>query len=255
MSNPSNLYPKNFNLWAVIPAAGSGRRFATDALKQYQLLCGQTVLEHSIRALSQLPLSGVVLAIAEDDDLASKLSFATSEHAHFCVGGAERVNSVLNALNYLSTFASPEDWVLVHDAARPCVHIDSLNQLVNVAIEQQQSAILATPVRDTLKKSSQITLDQYFDGASKNLYIAHTVSREDLWQAQTPQIAQLAVLKAVLEQALADGVSITDEASALEHCEYPVHLVMGRADNIKITYPEDLGMAELILTSQQKNKK
>lgn len=232
-------HQKATKLWAVVPAAGSGRRFSTTDLKQYQLIENKTVLEHSIERLNSLALEGYILAIAEGDDIAVKLPLIEKEKAHFCQGGAERVNSVLNALNYLSNIAEPEDWVLVHDAARPCVSHSCLQALVDLAIQQQQSAILAIPVRDTLKRVVHA------------VQITETVSREQLWQAQTPQVAQLGVLKSALEQALLDQVVITDEASALEHIQAPVQVVMGRADNIKITYPSDLDLARLILQTQK----
>lgn len=232
-------HQKQTKLWAVIPAAGSGRRFSATDLKQYQIIQNKTVLEHSIERLSVLPLAGYVLAIAADDDVAQNLALVQKEKAHFCQGGAERVYSVLNALNYLSKIAGDEDWVLVHDAARPCVSPSCLETLYQQAIEHQQSAILAIPVRDTLKRVVQAP------------QITETVSREQLWQAQTPQIAQLGLLKSALEQAIADQVLITDEASALEHIQAPVQVITGRADNIKITYPSDLDLARLILQAQQ----
>lgn len=234
-------HQKQTKLWAVIPAAGSGRRFSATDLKQYQIIQNKTVLEHSIERLSVLPLAGYVLAIAADDDVAQNLALVQKEKAHFCQGGAERVHSVLNALNYLSKIASDEDWVLVHDAARPCVSPSCLETLYQQAIEHQQSAILAIPVRDTLKRVVQAP------------QITETVSREQLWQAQTPQIAQLGLLKSALEQAIADQVLITDEASALEHIQAPVQVITGRADNIKITYPSDLNLARLILQAQQQH--
>lgn len=232
-------HQKQTKLWAVIPAAGSGRRFSATDLKQYQIIQNKTVLEHSIERLSVLPLAGYVLAIAADDDVAQNLALVQKEKAHFCQGGAERVYSVLNALNYLSKIAGDEDWVLVHDAARPCVSPSCLETLYQQAIEHQQSAILAIPVRDTLKRVVQAP------------QITETISREQLWQAQTPQIAQLGLLKSALEQAIADQVLITDEASALEHIQAPVQVITGRADNIKITYPSDLDLARLILQAQQ----
>lgn len=226
-------------LWAIIPAAGSGRRFSQTELKQYQNILDQTVLEHSVARLNQLPLAGYVLAISPEDQLAQKLPLVFTDKAHFCSGGAERVDSVLNALKYLEAFAADDDYVLVHDAARPCILLKSLQDLVEKAQQHNSSAILATPVRDTLKR----VVDQN--------QIETTVSREALWQAQTPQIAKFSVLKAAIEHALAAGINITDEASALEFSQQPVIVVHGRSDNIKITYPEDLQLAELILTAQQ----
>jgi len=225
-------------LWAVIPAAGSGSRFSKTELKQYQYIQNTTVLEHTVRRISQLPLNGYVLAIGTQDTFAQTLAFQDIDKAHFCTGGAERVHSVLNALNHLLNFADENDWVLVHDAARPCVTVDCLNALVEKTIESNHSAILAIPVRDTLK---QVVLDNCID---------KTVSRDLLWQAQTPQIAQIGKLKKAIEYALENNVAITDEASALEYMGETVHVVMGRSDNIKITYPDDLELARLILQSQ-----
>lgn len=225
-------------LWAVIPAAGSGSRFSKTQLKQYQTIQDKTVLEYTIERLNTLPLAGYVLAIGEQDNIAKTLPFIASEKVHFCLGGAERVHSVLNALHYLTTIASDEDYILVHDAARPCVSAENLKDLVEYCMLRDTSAILAIPVRDTLKFAS----DQH---------IQKTVSRDYLWQAQTPQIAKLGTLRHAIENALADQINITDEASALEYAGVSVDVVQGRSDNIKITYPDDLELARLILVSQQ----
>lgn len=231
-------FQPHHKLWAIIPAAGSGSRFSKIELKQYQTIQEQTVLEHTVARLNQLPLAGYVLAIGSQDDVAQTLPFSHKEKAHFCAGGAERVNSVLNALNYLTEIASGNDWVLVHDAARPCVSQNSLIDLVNTATATDQAAILAIPVRDTLKRVVQ------------GHDIETTVDRSTLWQAQTPQMAKLGQLKRAIEQALADDANITDEASALEHVGEAVQVVPGRSDNLKITYPDDLELARLILAVQ-----
>jgi len=225
-------------IWAVIPAAGSGSRFSKTALKQYQIIQGKTVLEHTVSRLNDLPLAGYVLATSADDTVAKTLNLVQPSKAHFCVGGAERVHSVLNALNYLSQIASADDLVFVHDAARPCVTQNCLNRLVNTAIQENSSAILAIPVRDTLKYVVQENA------------IEKTVSRDHLWQAQTPQISRLGILKHAIEKALQDGMTITDEASALEYVGEQVKVVQGRSDNIKITYVDDLELAKLILMAQ-----
>lgn len=225
-------------LWAVIPAAGSGSRFSKTELKQYQNILDKTVLEHTVLRLNTLPLTGYVLAIGAQDHIAKNLPLSHKEKAHFCLGGQERVHSVLNALNYLLEIASEDDWVFVHDAARPCVREVSLKQLVETAISTNTSAILAIQVRDTLKY------------VADNHSIDKTVSRDYLWQAQTPQIAKLGILKNAIEKALVHNIVITDEASALEYAGYDVKVVQGRADNIKITYPDDLVLASLILQSQ-----
>ena len=227
-------------LWAVVPAAGSGRRFSKTALKQYQYIQDLTVLEHTVNRLNTLDLAGCVLAIGADDDVVQTLTFQQQAQAklHFCTGGFERVHSVLNALTYLSGIADENDWVLVHDAARPCVTPQCLENLVQTAIASKQSAILAIPVRDTLKQ------------VQTQHKIEKTVSRDLLWQAQTPQMAKLKILKHAIETALADQVLITDEASALEYINEPVQVVQGRTDNIKITYADDLELARLILQAQ-----
>lgn len=228
-------------LWAVVPAAGSGSRFSKTELKQYQFIENQTVLQHTVNRLHILDLAGCVLAIGEQDTFAKTLSFQRQDKMHFCLGGSERVHSVLNALIYLSDIADEDDWVLVHDAARPCVTSICLQELVRSAIETDTNSILAIPVRDTLKQVQ-----------TKN-QIEKTVNREFLWQAQTPQMAKLKDLQYAIEVALANQVIITDEASALEYINQPVHVVQGRSDNIKITYKDDLELARLILKSQAEN--
>lgn len=240
MKNLNLSYPK---LWAVIPAAGSGRRFSQTELKQYQRIQELTVLEHTVARLNELPLNGYVLAISENDTVAETLKFKYPEKALFCQGGTERVNSVLNALNFLSNIADENDLVLVHDAARPCVSTECLHRLVSTAIEQDCSAILATPVRDTLKRVS----------SQHKLKIDETVDRKQLWQAQTPQISKISILKHAIETALQNDINITDEASALEYLGETVKVVAGRSDNIKITYADDLELARLILQSQNIN--
>lgn len=228
----------NRKIWAIVPAAGSGSRFSKTELKQYQRIQDQTVLEHTVNRLNQLPLAGCVLAIGEQDDFAHQLNFENAENIHFCLGGVERVHSVLNALIYLSDLAEPNDIILVHDAARPCVTVECLYDLVNTVSKVATSAILAIPVRDTLKR------------VVHQQSIQQTVSREQLWQAQTPQASSLIKLKTAIETALKNDIVITDEASALEFMGEIVQVVQGRSDNLKITYPDDLELARLILNAQ-----
>lgn len=230
--------PISTKIWAVIPAAGSGSRFSKTQLKQYQKIQNKTVLEHSVDALFQLPLAGCVLAVHKNDAEIYSIPFNHIDRIHFCVGGTERVHSVLNALYYVSKIADLNDWVLVHDAARPCVHLESLLMLLEHAQQYSTCAILATPVRDTLKHVAKIGT------------IQHTVPRDGLWQAQTPQIARLGCLIEALEKSLVQDQVVTDEASALEAIGETVHVVMGRTDNIKITYPEDLNFACLVLSAR-----
>lgn len=227
-------------IWAVVPAAGSGTRFSKTELKQYQIIGNKTVLEHSLARLFELPLAGCVLAVNPNDSFIHTLPCIEDAKVHLCEGGKERVDSVLNGLEYLSQIASPDDYVLVHDAARPCVTVESLKALINAVEHGKISAILATPVRDTLKFAN-------------HHQIVKTVDRTALWQAQTPQIAQISVLKKAIVHAIKQGQIITDEASALEYIGESVTIVQGRSDNIKITYSDDLALAKLILVSQNNN--
>jgi 2-C-methyl-D-erythritol 4-phosphate cytidylyltransferase len=154
-------------------------------------------------------------------------------------GGAERADSVLNALKEINPELFP--WVLVHDAARPLVQLADIGNLLQQCLLQKSGGILATPVRDTMKRG---------DSTRPLAKVDHTVSRQQLWHALTPQLFPTALLTECLSQALAAGVAITDEASALEWAGHPVLLVPGRADNIKITQPEDLALARFYLEQQ-----
>lgn len=222
-------------LWAVIPAAGAGKRFSQTQLKQYLKIAGSTVLEHSVAALYQLPLAGCVIAIAAEDEVAQSLTFQYP--VSFCLGGQERMDSVLAGLESLKQYAHPDDYVLVHDAARPCLHHEQMKKITDFCQTGQDAAIIAVPVRDTLKKADHSSM------------IEATVSREQLWQAQTPQIVKFSILYQALQYVVENKLLVTDEASALEYLKVPVQLIQGRSDNIKITYPEDLALAKLILHS------
>jgi 2-C-methyl-D-erythritol 4-phosphate cytidylyltransferase len=216
----------------VIPAAGVGKRMKADKPKQYLPLCGVTVLEQTLRRLKQVPaLQQFYLALSPDDPYFPTLPLATDPDIQRLDGGAERANSVLNALGQIDATAFP--WVLVHDAARPVVRVSDIELLIGSCIEAGQGGILATPVRDTMKRGSDT--------------VGHTVDRADLWHAYTPQLFPTALLRDSLQRALAQGVAITDEASAMEWAGLPVLLVQGHADNIKITQAEDLALAAFYL--------
>lgn len=230
-------------LWGVIPAAGIGSRMQSDCPKQYLHLGEKTVLQVSAeKLLSALPLQGLAISIADNDDYWPELSLEHHPQITRVAGGKERSDSVFNGLaHWLSQGASREDWVLVHDAARPCIHPNCLARLWETAQQNNTSAILASPAADTLKWSEQ--------GQS----ITKTLDRSRIWQAQTPQLAPLGLLYDALQFAQAHDVTITDEASALEAAGHNVRLVMGRRDNLKITHPEDLPLAQFLLTQQTSN--
>lgn len=232
----NNLKPSQ-RLWAVLPAAGSGSRFSAHTAKQYLSILGQTVMQHSVNRICQLPLAGCVLAIRQDDTVARTLSFEQPELLHWVAGGKERMDSVLSALHYLQDKAAMDDWVLVHDVARPCIQHTALYKLVTTLADDDVGGLLASPVRDTLKRVVDGTVDR-------------TVSREQLWQCQTPQMFRFGVLLNALQQAQQQQILVTDEANAIELLGLPIKVVPASADNIKITYPEDLALATAIMQMQ-----
>ncbi|MGY5955640.1 2-C-methyl-D-erythritol 4-phosphate cytidylyltransferase [Kosakonia sp. BK9b] len=226
---------------AVVPAAGFGRRMQTECPKQYLSIGDKTILEHAVSALLAHPRVGrVIIAVSPGDERFASLSLAQHPQITVVDGGAERADSVLAGLKA----AAGAEWVLVHDAARPCLHQDDLERLLQLSATSRIGGILAAPVRDTMKRAEP-----------GKTAIAHTVERNDLWHALTPQFFPLALLHDCLVRAMNDGAVITDEASALEHCGFHPELVAGRADNIKVTRPEDLRLAEFYLTHSDLQEK
>ena len=225
--------------WVVIPAAGSGSRMGAQLPKQYLPLAGRTVIEHSLARLAALQnCSGVVVAVAADDAVWSSLNVTLNVPVQTITGGAERCHSVLAALTWLLGVADTGDWVLVHDAARPCVRRADLERLIATLADDPIGGLLAVPARDTMKRAAA-------DGR-----ILATVDRTDLWQAQTPQMFRLGALHEALSSAIIAGVLVTDEASAMERMGQMPRLVEGHSDNIKITRPEDLVLAEFYIKRQ-----
>ncbi len=216
---------------AVLPAAGSGSRMECNCPKQYLILHGKTLLEHTLAALFQHPhIQRAVVVISSDDRRFASSPLALDPRVSVVFGGKQRADSVLACLRAVSD----APWVLVHDAARPCLHIQDLDRLLQLIRYCEIGGILATPVRDTIKRS-------------QGKAIEHTVNRCNLWHALTPQLFPRLLLQDCLERALQQGSIITDEASALEYCGYHPQIVSGRADNIKVTRPEDLAIAEVYL--------
>jgi len=216
--------------WVVIPAAGIGSRMRADRPKQYLQLAGRTILEHTLDCFLDHPcLKGLVLSLAADDPFWPALPCATDPRIQRVEGGAERADSVLAGLLRLVELGAQEgDWVLVHDAARPNLARSDLDRLLAELADDPVGGLLAVPARDTLKRIGA-------DGR-----VAETVDRSLIWQAYTPQMFRFAALHRALADALVAGVAVTDEASALEWAGQAPKLVEGRADNLKITRPEDL---------------
>jgi 2-C-methyl-D-erythritol 4-phosphate cytidylyltransferase len=222
--------------WGVVPAAGIGSRMGGDIPKQYLVLAEQTILEHSVQALLSCDaLDAVVVALHPEDAMARQLSGLADPRIVFTPGGDNRSDSVLAGLRALADRAHDNDWVLVHDAARPCLAQSDLARLLDTVSLTGIGGILAEPVVDTVKRADEAGLVQT------------TLDRSTLWRAQTPQMFRLGLLRTALEDALAAGASVTDEASAMELAGHPVKLVAGSANNIKITVPGDISLAEFYL--------
>jgi len=226
--------------WAVIPAAGGGTRMGINRPKQYLPLRGRTILEWSLAPfLDHDQIDGVVLVLAKNDQEYPKLSIARHPKIVTTHGGVARADSVLSGLEAVAarTQVFEEVFVMVHDAARPCVEWADIERLREEA-DDEHGGLLALPVTDTLKKSKQGK-------------VSSTVDREFIWRAQTPQIFRLDLLMNSLKECAERGLEVTDEASAMERAGYTPRLVRGRDSNIKVTYAEDLAVAEFWLARQE----
>lgn len=220
--------------FGLIVAAGTGSRFGGTTPKQYQDIAGRPMLHHAVRGLliaGEIEAVFVVLAPDDSDFRRHDWSEFGDRLAPLYCGGHSRHDSVRNGLVAASSTVDPEDWVLVHDAARPCLGEDELRRLIEIVAPDETGGILAIPVSDTLKR------------ADSEQRIAATEARAGLWQAQTPQMFRHGVLLQALEQ----SANTTDEASAVERLGLRPRLVEGRATNLKVTYPADLELAELLL--------
>jgi 2-C-methyl-D-erythritol 4-phosphate cytidylyltransferase len=231
--------------WVVMPAAGAGRRFGS--AKQYAPLAGSTVLETALRLfVGDERCAGGSLVLAEQDPHREALAARLAPRFRIVAGGAERVHSVCNGLSALSERAAPADWVLVHDAARPCLSHADLTRLLEHAAEGEVGALLAMPVADTVKRASR--------AHPGNARIVETLPRDSLWLAQTPQMFRLDALRAALEHAIGARRTPTDEAQAMEWQGSPARLVAARDSNFKITNAADLALAEAILAARSRQQ-
>lgn len=227
-------------IWAVVPAAGRGTRFGGETPKQYLALAGKPVVRHAIEAVLAHPaVAGAVVALAAGDALWPDWPSLAGKPVLRCVGGAERADSVLAALRAIPD-AADDTLVLVHDAARPNLDPADLARLVEAASGHADGAILAAPVRDTLKRAGP-------EGA-----IVATEPREQLWRAFTPQAFRRGPLLEALERARGEGVRVTDEAMAMERTGARPLLVEGREDNLKVTTPADLALAEFLVPRRKR---
>lgn len=232
------------NISVIVPAAGVGKRMGADCPKQYLKINDITILEHTVnRLLAHPKIHQVILALGEDDTYFAQLDIAKNPKVIRVPGGKERADSVLSGLEYLNENQSDSNWVMVHDAARPCISHHDISKLIehclalDINLDTAQGAILAAPVRDTMKRTN----------AKQS--ITNTVPRDGLWHALTPQMFPSSLLLNALSQGLTAGKNITDEASAMELAGFEVDIVAGRSDNLKVTSPEDLALAQFYLTT------
>lgn len=215
--------------WVVIPAAGVGKRMGVDIPKQYISVNAKTILEHTIDCfINRDEIEGVVVAISSEDEYWPTLNLDEHKKIIIAPGGEERYHSVFNGLKTLNGKAEDNDWVLVHDAARPCLSQSAIDRLIIKLREHEVGGILALPCRDTMKRSNE------------NNDVVDTVDRKFLWHAQTPQMFKYRKLFSAIENVLRENIEVTDEAMAMELAGFTPILVQGHQENIKLTHKDDL---------------
>lgn len=224
------------NFYAIVPAAGIGTRMNADKPKQYLSLLGKTVIEHTLQQLADCErIKKIIVVIHPNDFYWSTLHLPFKDKILITTGDNVRIFSVLNGLLKLQDLAGPEDWILVHDAVRPCLRQEDIEKLIKHLEDHPVGGLLASPVKDTLKYTNTDNI------------VAKTIDRNYLWHALTPQMFRYEKLLDAIKNAIDQQKMITDDASALELMGEMPKIIEGRADNIKITYPEDLLIAEKIL--------
>lgn len=228
---------KSSKYWLIVPSSGLGKRFGGDIAKQYLMLDNNlSVLDNSLQTfLSIDKVSGIVLALnAKDTNFKNSIYYQHPKILATVTGGKQRYHSVYNALIALKKFANDNDWVLVHDAARPCISANSIKKLITNTKDTQIGSILVSPITSTLK-------------LAPNGSISSTIDRENIYQAQTPQMFKLTYLEKALKNVIDNKLTITDDAQAMELLGYSIKIVIGDENNIKITHKNDISMANKIL--------
>ncbi|MCY4453782.1 MAG: 2-C-methyl-D-erythritol 4-phosphate cytidylyltransferase [Immundisolibacterales bacterium] len=244
------MRPARGPVWGLVAAAGAGRRFGAAVPKQYTKLAGRPMLAHSIERLAaDRRVRAVMVVVPRADSAFACLRTRLGIDVMHVEGGDDRSDSVANGLEGLAAQAgaAPEDWVLVHDAARPCLHHEDLAALIDAGLDQPTGALLAAPVRDTLKRARR-------DGGGGEAMVEATVPRERMWRALTPQMFRLVELASALAEASARRDAATDDAAAIEawaarRGRPPPRLVEARHENLKVTVPGDLDAADRVLVS------
>ncbi len=230
-----NFHPRHF---AIVPAAGTGSRMGAERPKQYLPLLGKPLIYHALSALcgmSEIDKVFVVLSVGDFEWRHYDWSLLGPKLVPLFCGGATRADSVLSGLRAIADDVSQSDWILVHDAVRPCIAPWHIEKLIHALANEETGGLLAVPVADTLKRSNS------------SHHVVETVPREHLWQAQTPQMFRYVMLRRALEA----SHNVTDEAGAIEAAGLHPRLVEGDVTNLKVTYPRDLHLAEWILRNRE----
>jgi 2-C-methyl-D-erythritol 4-phosphate cytidylyltransferase len=222
----------------LFPAGGVGSRFGASHAKQLTSIAGRTVMEWTLEACFEADRKGRAFIGLSPDDNQGHIIASRYEMLDTFPAGSERFETVLNGLNYMLESVHPFDWVLVHDIARPCVQAVDIQRLIDTVLVTQMGGILCQPITDTVKQAQSLQA------------VPKTIDRSTLCAAQTPQCFRVQELRDALDSALAAGVNVTDEASAIEHKNQPMNLIIGSSDNIKLTHPEDAALVEFYLKQQ-----
>jgi 2-C-methyl-D-erythritol 4-phosphate cytidylyltransferase len=234
-------------IWAIVPAGGTGLRMNACIPKQYLQLGEHPIIEHTLRRLCCCDsVDQVVVGIAKGDSHWQQLAFNDAKLVAVINAGTDRAETVENCLQFIVEQGGEDDWALVHDAARPCVRVSEIIHLIDAVIGNADGGILAVPLSDTIKRGVA-------EGAENE--ILETVPRDDLWRAMTPQLFKVGELLSAIRMARVSGEKLTDEASAMEAAGVQVLLVPCSQDNIKITLPQDIPFAEMILRAQRQEMK
>lgn len=245
MTTPTPIHSTAARLFALIPSAGHGSRSGLAAPKQYHALAGRRIIDHTVAVFEAMPQIEQVWVVTSPDDTVYQAPSAKVRVVQ--VGGRTRAHSVFNGLQALrATGAQPQDWVLVHDAARCLVTAQDIAPLIEACRADAVGGLLAIPAADTLKQAVPV------DSPALTFRSHHTLDRSTVWLAQTPQMFRLGLLLEALQaQAVTEFAGVTDEASAMEMAGHQPMLVPGSAHNFKVTYPQDIALANILLTQRQ----
>lgn len=237
-----NLNISTPNIWLVVPAGGVGQRMGGDLPKQYLPIQNLPIIEHTLKALCAIKsIDGLIMGLSASDNH-WKDNYAPTKLKLRVDAGKSRAQTVENCLHAISAFASFEDWVLVHDAVRPCIKPSEVEQLIEIVLKTGIGGILATPINDTIKRTIL--------NAQAQEKIECSIPRERLWRAMTPQMFKLGDLLKALKSARLNGLKISDEASAIEAMGEQPLLIACSPNNIKITTPDDLHFADMLLRAR-----